>query len=99
MGNEDALFHRDFSTIALVHTNDHESIMKNNCGVYLFLDTSHKGAIIRAGSTCTSLEKRIEVGVTIHLKDNNAEDVAARIKYSYKAWAYKIINCDSCDKT
>ena len=59
MGNEDALFHRGFSTNALlVHTNDHESIMKNSCGVYLFLDTSHKGAIIRAGSTCSSFEQR-----------------------------------------
>ena len=59
MGNEDALFHRGFSTnVLLVHTNDHESIMKNSCGVYLFLDTIHKGAIIRAGSTCSSFEQR-----------------------------------------
>ena len=58
LGNEDELFHRDFSTNVLVRTNDHESIMKNSCGVYLFLDTSRKGAIIRAGSTCTSFDQR-----------------------------------------
>ena len=54
---DDELFHKDFSKNVETCTNDGCSIMKNSCGIYLFIDTNCD-AIIRAVSICTSFEQR-----------------------------------------